>query len=1580
MPLLRKQPFERTKPPAGLKPEDEVFYCEATNEVFTDYEAFFDRTILCNSLVWSCSITGKSNLTYEEAVESEEKAKKRISNLPKPLKKGLLWLTNKTKRGRLGEIVDDVYDWSKSRYFVGETVEAVIGNQWCESKITKVIPPTEQEILADAEEITEVEQDGSPKKKDMGEVDKEKIANPPDHLYKYEVEETEPDDEEMVELHTIEADDIKREKGVLTRDKLSLYLKNVVELDGAVFKLKPNGIKLYNLDTLNFSDIFAGPEPVFEESLRKIGAMVNKKKGQFTLDGWATSNKGDNNKEKPNKPAVQQEKKKPKPEPAPVVKPKKQTPEEIEAEMKKLREAQAKYREEMRIKAEEMKKKRIEEKQKEKERKAEEKRLVKEIMQEWNSRREDLDCEDHKDLPKPTPVRCRIPNHLLGDFLAILEFLHSFSTILELKDSYPGTGVTFLELESALVETEAMDGAFYDIVSFMLVTLFDLQLEEDEEAKAENDKTAEDELHEGITGKHPEIANAIRSATETNLYTKKNFGMTLREVHLDQWSITEVLRLHLESSGAFRGNNLQNFRYQQRGGWKLQEDPGFQFCLENRQVIESMQVKSIFDMEVTDKLKLLTVMMNQMLSFAGVRDEIDNRFENLFETRQELKDATTEENRRIRELKTEEWNRMKEERQKLMEERLKEAENKKNEKENKLKEDENKEPIEAKKDEKDDKTEPPVVTKSTRQQEAAAALTARQQEAALAAKEKEEQDKAQEEDNRKADWIAREASLNAAIAEYQRAISVQCLGRDRAYRRFWVFDSVAGVFVEHDDDLIGNCRENPTPWDPEAVVLPLNEEQATRKAREMMQAKGDAVPVSPSSDKENKSSVLLKMQGPNLALGDVGKTYSKKAPVLKQKVLGANNGSLSVKKDEEIVENTELKPLENEGGSEETEDPETKASPEQPPWGRCLANDTDCPVHSSILPRTHWAFYSTVEEIDSLVEGLNNRGIREGELRDRILAEKDRIEARLKKCKVEQLVVDEEEAERLEKDQLEQVQARREKASKWAQVESIPMGTSLPEMIELSLRDQILELEEKIWVGGLGTLKIKNRDKWVNAISSKSYEAGTDNLVWGDGAKVDVDVLLGGDTRPGTPDTDSRKRDSGASTSSNSEARVTVKQLAAAILQVGQMITDSEKFLKDPLGENEKEKKKRLKKEEDEKKRKEQKGEEEEEDEEMEVEEVKVIMTGYKRWEKSLMSSTNFGQLFLHLTTLDSSIVWSKSIMNTKCKICRRKTDSDKMLLCDSCDNGHHIYCLKPRLKSIPSGDWFCPECKPKERVRSPKKKVRKSFNYTEDDATEEDEDETPPKKKGKSRKKIIESDDEPEEEEPLPKKRGKGRKKVESEEDEDEEEELPKKKVGKKKTEEKKGKKGGLANLLGKRGAAKKAEKQMKGLDDTHEEEDDEEEEDVGRKARRGKKSEEENKENARSKSSKRARNLDDSFELNTVALEDVVKGLIKHRDGWPFDRPITKADAPDYHLCVRTPMDLNTIRTRLNDMYYTTNQAVINDIRLVFSNCYSYNMEDTEEYGCAERLEKYFDTQLKAVGILDEESRKPRSKKRRL
>ena len=63
------------------------------------------------------------------------------------------------------------------------------------------------------------------------------------------------------------------------------------------------------------------------------------------------------------------------------------------------------------------------------------------------------------------------------------------------------------------------------------------------------------------------------------------------------------------------------------------------------------------------------------------------------------------------------------------------------------------------------------------------------------------------------------------------------------------------------------------------------------------------------------------------------------------------------------------------------------------------------------------------------------------------------------------------------------------------------------------------------------------------------------------------------------------------------------------------------------------------------------------------------------------MFSTSLSQVFLHLSTLEKAVTWSKSVLHTRCKLCRRKGDPEKMLLCDQCDRGHHMYCLKPALK-----------------------------------------------------------------------------------------------------------------------------------------------------------------------------------------------------------------------------------------------------------------------------------------------------------
>lgn len=43
---------------------------------------YVERIILCNSLVWSCELTGKKNMTYKEALDCELESKRMLNDFP----------------------------------------------------------------------------------------------------------------------------------------------------------------------------------------------------------------------------------------------------------------------------------------------------------------------------------------------------------------------------------------------------------------------------------------------------------------------------------------------------------------------------------------------------------------------------------------------------------------------------------------------------------------------------------------------------------------------------------------------------------------------------------------------------------------------------------------------------------------------------------------------------------------------------------------------------------------------------------------------------------------------------------------------------------------------------------------------------------------------------------------------------------------------------------------------------------------------------------------------------------------------------------------------------------------------------------------------------------------------------------------------------------------------------------------------------------------------------------------------------------------------------------------------------------
>ncbi|XP_026743071.1 bromodomain adjacent to zinc finger domain protein 1A-like [Trichoplusia ni] len=139
MPLLKRKAFEKSKASEYLRDDDEVFHCEITDEIFKDYEEYCERIILVNSMVWTCEMTGKNNLTYSEALQSEKAARRALKDFPMELRIPILFLAMQTKRCSFAEMTEDVFNFVRDRYFVGETVEACLeGDQWSEAHILSV--------------------------------------------------------------------------------------------------------------------------------------------------------------------------------------------------------------------------------------------------------------------------------------------------------------------------------------------------------------------------------------------------------------------------------------------------------------------------------------------------------------------------------------------------------------------------------------------------------------------------------------------------------------------------------------------------------------------------------------------------------------------------------------------------------------------------------------------------------------------------------------------------------------------------------------------------------------------------------------------------------------------------------------------------------------------------------------------------------------------------------------------------------------------------------------------------------------------------------------------------------------------------------------------------------------------------------------------------------------------------------------------------------------------------------------------------------------------------------------------------
>uniref|UniRef100_A0A3Q2DVN4 Bromodomain adjacent to zinc finger domain protein 1A n=1 Tax=Cyprinodon variegatus TaxID=28743 RepID=A0A3Q2DVN4_CYPVA len=633
MPLLHRKPFVRQKPPADLRPEEEVFLCKITHEVFRTYDEFFERTILCNSLVWSCALTGRAGLTYLEAVESERRARHSLQSFPQALVVPLLHLAALSRRRRLSELCEDVYAFVKDRFFPGETVD-VSG--------PLVSPPgggvrIDTIVISDSDDERDVFE--SPTQLN-GLVDP-KHLKPVPHS---------PLGRFFLINHLIFSCIylfFSRKKSVLSRERLKLLFKHHCEPQKGSIILKPSTVKQYRLSEQTFSQFFPEDPPLF--SPPSNGSPGKVCFSSFYIDSMIDFQAPSINVLEEKLKLLQKRE-----EMAAATHEKarlKREREEVQEAKRKEREDKDKLREEQRLRFEEEKqRKRNErelrklEKEREREKLKEEKKKYAQRLRLLNQPREDMECENLKELPNPVPVKTRLPAELFGEALMVLEFLRAFGELFDLKDEFPD-GITLEVLEEALVGNNP-EGPLCELLFFFLTAIFQALDEEQEEVA----KDQAEGLWEALDDDSDPTQSALTAvASLAAAWPQLHQGSGLKQLDLDSCTLSEILRLYILASGADCNHNNAKFRYQKQGGFTVMDDPCVNLRLSDPVLVKKLSCTSVYDLTPGEKLKILQALVGKLLTLASSRDLIEDCVDEQKAAKQELREIRAEQHRRKRE-------------------------------------------------------------------------------------------------------------------------------------------------------------------------------------------------------------------------------------------------------------------------------------------------------------------------------------------------------------------------------------------------------------------------------------------------------------------------------------------------------------------------------------------------------------------------------------------------------------------------------------------------------------------------------------------------------------------------------------------------------------------------------------------------------------------------------------------------------------------------------------------------------------------------------------------------------------------
>ena len=111
------------------------------------------------------------------------------------------------------------------------------------------------------------------------------------------------------------------------------------------------------------------------------------------------------------------------------------------------------------------------------------------------------------------------------------------------------------------------------------------------------------------------------------------------------------------------------------------------------------------------------------------------------------------------------------------------------------------------------------------------------------------------------------------------------------------------------------------------------------------------------------------------------------------------------------------------------------------------------------------------------------------------------------------------------------------------------------------------------------------------------------------------------------------------------------------------------------------------------------------------------------------------------------------------------------------------------------------------------------------------------------------------------------------------------------------------------------------------------------------------------RNSSSKKSKSKLSKMDKDLTVCHTVISEMLGMENAWPFVKPVNPKSFPMYKKVVKQPMDLTTIKKKLESGSMKTREDFVNSVNLIFENCELFNEDESPVGICGYAMKEHFE-----------------------